>query len=312
MKTIELCKVCGTQYFKLHSRHYYCSIECKRKANPQAKPVSVFCTNCNKEATFTKANYDRKSKAKSTIGFFCSKKCEAEFRIRIAKDIRRCEFCGKPFPCRKGDKLRFCSTNCQKEWQKTTHVGNLHPSYNHNVPNERRIKKCPVCGKEMFLEPKEFETRVTCSKKCLKKTETKPHLAITRLLTEMELDFSNEYRVGNYFVDIRLEKSNLLVEVNGDWWHVRPDKKPYRKDWNLVVLKEKARRDFICSKGYIILYLWEKEITESIELCRKLISLYVSRNGLLKDYNSFNYILSEKQLTLKDEKLESLYKEFLS
>ena len=34
-------------------------------------------------------------------------------------------------------------------------------------------------------------------------------------------------------------------------------------------------------------------MNENLELCRKLISLYVHNNGILENYHSFNYILNE-------------------
>lgn len=52
-----------------------------------------------------------------------------------------------------------------------------------------------------------------------------------------------------------------------------------------------------------ILYLWETDVNENLELCRKLISLYVHNNGILENYHSFNYILNENnELELLKEK----------
>lgn len=144
----------------MHSRHFYCSIACKRIANPQKKPFIVSCTNCGKNASFTRAYYLRKKNSEKTIGYFCSKTCEGKYRTKISRDVRTCEFCKKSFVCKKGNKLRFCSTKCQSKWQKVTNSGKNHPSYNHNVPDELRIKKCGSCGKEMFLHPKEFEKKL--------------------------------------------------------------------------------------------------------------------------------------------------------
>ena len=40
-----------------------------------------------------------------------------------------------------------------------------------------------------------------------------------------------------------------------------------------------------------ILYLWESDILNNLSLCKALIAEYISNNGVLKDYNSFNYQL---------------------
>ena len=49
------------------------------------------------------------------------------------------------------------------------------------------------------------------------------------------------------------------------------------------------------------MYLWEQDINHNIELCWTLIQDYVNNNGLLKDYNSYNYKFDSNSLILKDE-----------
>ena len=49
-----------------------------------------------------------------------------------------------------------------------------------------------------------------------------------------------------------------------------------------------------------ILYLWETDIKTDINLCLKLIDLYINNNGKLKDYNSFNYHLQNDKLVLNN------------
>ena len=37
------------------------------------------------------------------------------------------------------------------------------------------------------------------------------------------------------------------------------------------------------------MYLWEYDIVHNTKLCEELIKLYIDNNGVLDDYNSFNY-----------------------
>ena len=82
----------------------------------------------------------------------------------------------------------------------------------------------------------------------------------------------------------------------GDYWHGSPIK--YKNKLNDVqrnrIGKDKAKHSYIKSNyGIEILYLWEDDIYNRLDLCRALIQLYISKKGLLKNYNSFNYYLSE-------------------
>lgn len=50
-----------------------------------------------------------------------------------------------------------------------------------------------------------------------------------------------------------------------------------------------------------ILYLWESDIKNNIEVCRKLIEFYIRAKGKLPDYNSYNYQIENDKLVLNNE-----------
>jgi hypothetical protein len=50
-----------------------------------------------------------------------------------------------------------------------------------------------------------------------------------------------------------------------------------------------------------ILYLWEYDIANNIELCKNLILKYINNNGILDNYQSFNYILKDNNLVLSND-----------
>ena len=52
--------------------------------------------------------------------------------------------------------------------------------------------------------------------------------------------------------------------------------------------------------GVEILYLWECDLVSNIELCNKLVIEYISKCGILKNYNSFNYHLEDGNLLIND------------
>ena len=93
----------------------------------------------------------------------------------------------------------------------------------------------------------------------------------------------------------------------GDYWHSNPlascnkDKElKYAQKVNLP--KDKAKHTYVKKYyNFELLYLWESDIEKDETLCLKLIQKYINNNGILQDYNSFNYYVNDKnELCLKD------------
>jgi hypothetical protein len=106
---ITNCKNCSKSFIQKHKRHCFCCNKCKQEYNDRNVPMKIVkCSNCCKEI-------ERPRKTNNN-NYFCSIKCESEFRVNQSKDIRECEICGKEIICRKGDKTRFCSMECQSTW----------------------------------------------------------------------------------------------------------------------------------------------------------------------------------------------------
>ena len=64
--------------------------------------------------------------------------------------------------------------------------------------------------------------------------------------------------------------------------------------------KDKTKYSYIYNHYSInILYLWETDINKRPELCEALINKYVRNKGVLDNYHSFNWELSNGILVLK-------------
>lgn len=90
----------------------------------------------------------------------------------------------------------------------------------------------------------------------------------------------------------------------GDFWHTNPTvyfdvtKEIQKKR----IPKDKAKHTYVKNRyNYELLYLWENDIYNNLEVCEKLIIEYISNNGVLKNYNSFNYHILNNELLLNDE-----------
>lgn len=292
-------------------------------AKGQRAGYFVKCENCGKEVYQTKTQYNR---AKH---HFCSNTCQKEFQHLALFEDRKCEICGKSFHVSKKSTQRFCSTDCQKEWQKTI-VGEFNPRYT------RKKITCESCGKE-FVD-KNYKTKNGqhnfCSNQCRRKwystvfsqseewkeiskkravsilenrkidTNTKPQIIINDLLDKMNISYINEKGFKYYAVDNYLNEHNLIIEVMGDFWHCNPTKydNPNIQEIHRKRLpKDKAKHTYFKNIHNIeILYLWESDIYNNIQLCELLIDNYIVHNGILDDYHSFNYHIENEELKLNN------------
>ena len=290
-------------------------------AKGQKTGYTFNCENCNKEVYQTKTQYER---AKH---HFCSNQCQKEYQHKQLFEDRKCEICDNIFHVSKKSKQRFCSMECQNKWQKTR-VGE------NNSQTVRIECNCTNCNKIIKIKPSRYERYENhfCSKKCMKDwfynvlyqtpewkeksriraanilkenkqtLNTKPQIMINELLNEMNISYKNEETFKYYAVDNYLYNNNLIIEVMGDFWHSNPTKyklENLNKIQQNRVSKDKTKHTYIKNKYDIeILYLWESDIYNNIDLCRELILKYIDNNGFLDDYHSFNYTLQNDILSL--------------
>ncbi len=321
-KISHICDYCGKEHFidkgtynKLLSgknKNSYCSISCKSRA--QEKKKEVFCTNCGKP-------FIRKlSHIKRHFNQFCSTDCQFEFIHKQRTEYRICEICSKEFIVSKSSKQRFCSPQCQHEWQ-TTRSGENHPCFN------QKEVKCECCGKDIFIKQYKIDRgqHNFCSNTCrqnwfadvwsqtnecreksrkvminllvsgkMSTTNTQPQKMVNALLDNMDIKYEREYSITYYSIDNYLTHYKLMVEVQGDYWHGNPNKfkNSLTKPQYERISRDKAKHRYIKKTfGIEVLYLWENDISNNSELCKRLIDLYIKTNGELENYHSFNYYI---------------------
>lgn len=280
----------------------------------------IQCENCGKDIYQTKTQYN---KAKH---HFCSNRCQKEFQHRLAFENRACEICGNTFSVSKKSSQRFCSVKCQNIWQ-TTLTGE-----NSNRFNSKK-RYCETCSKPIWVKLSALKSKkhFFCSKDCRQAwystvwsqrdewkeeskkravellsnktytTNTKPQIILNKLLDEMRISYVNEYNCTYYSIDNYLSEYNLMIEVMGDFWHANPNKyneNNYRDIQRKRMIKDKAKHTYIKNKYNIeILYLWEYDLYNHIDVCRELIQLYI-QSSLLPTYHSYNYHIENNKLTV--------------
>lgn len=292
-------------------------------AKGQLSGYYIKCEYCGKEVYKTKTQYN---KAKH---HFCSTKCQKEFEHKEKYEDRKCEMCGNIFNVSKKSTKRFCSRECQGKWQ-STQTGVVNPRY-------KKVEiKCENCGKK--FHEKLYKTkngqRNFCSNECRQEwyskvfsqnddwreksrkravkilenrqldTNTKPQQIINDLLTSMNISYVNEKGFTYYAVDNYLDEYNLIIEVMGDFWHCNPLKYSSMNSYDIHkkrIPRDKAKHSYFKNNYNIeILYLWEDDIYNNLDVCKAIIDKYINNKGTLEDYHSFNYHLDDENLILND------------
>ena len=265
---IELsCFSCGEKLIRQIGHFYkervYCSLECRDKYKTE----------------YLSGKNSQWYKRVNTVCTNCGKEISV---IPFAYNLRN-EY---------GESNNFCSRECYCEYRSKYYVGEKHPMFGMPVSEENKQRM------------REQNIRLIAEGK-MPQTMTKPHQAIYNLLIENNIQCENEHPLKYHSIDIYLKEHNLMIEIMGDYWHGIPLKYGY-SDLNKQQLKsvkqDKSKHTY--AKRYHnveILYLWERDINKNIELCKHLIQSYILSNGILDDYNSYNYNLIDGNLMLKEQ-----------
>lgn len=327
----HICDYCGKEHFITSDqknnllngkqKKSYCSKECANNAKRTGHNVE--CTNCKKIFYRRQYHIDKQENQ------FCCQKCQLEYQHKLTYETRFCDNCGEPFECSKKSNQRFCSQKCNSEWQKTI-VGELNPQYN-RIPCA-----CDYCGREIKIKPsrKRLNNHNFCNEKCRQawyaeiysqtdkyrekcrkraisqlknnyfETNTRPQMIINSILDDLGIKYENEKNYTYYAVDNYLCDYNLIIEVMGDYWHSNPYVFDNDKLNNIQlnrIPKDKSKHSYIKNNYNIeILYLWESDIIDNPELCKMLIKQYINSDGILENYNSFNYSNVGENILLKE------------
>jgi len=229
--------------------------------------------------------------------FFGSHK--GENNSRYNSKLIKCTNCNKEFYAPKyiqnqtnsyGENNHFCCQSCYWEYRSKHYIKEMNGNY----------------GKEFSEERKKKMSIITTNRICngdFPQTQTKPHIKINDLLEQKNINYINEYNCRYHSLDIYLDSYNLGIEIMGDYWHGSPIKYEIDKlqKVQLKSIKQDKSKHIYIKKyhNFEILYLWEYDINNNIGLCDKLIKLYIKNNGILQDYNSFNYYVNDNELLLK-------------
>jgi G:T-mismatch repair DNA endonuclease (very short patch repair protein) len=266
--------------------------------NNQKIKVKVYCKECGQELIVRPSQYKKQK-------YF---HCDVHIKHKPSgkdspfyKQIEvQCTNCGNlysvtPYDYNKtnrfGDNHNFCCQQCYWEYRAKYYVDDKHSMFGTHQSEEQKQKQSQLVTQMI-------------SNGIMPQTLTKPHRKINTLLASHGVDFENEHPEQYHSIDIYLPEYNLMIEIMGDYWHAHPLKYNINKLTNQQrksIKQDKSKHTYVKKYENIeILYLWEKDINENINLCWMLIQEYIENNGILSNYHSFNYHLDQSFLMPND------------
>jgi G:T-mismatch repair DNA endonuclease (very short patch repair protein) len=132
---------------------------------------------------------------------------------------------------------------------------------------------------------------------------TKPEKVTENILKSLGIIHIYQHFDKYYWVDFYLPEFNLLIEVQGDYFHCHP-----LKNFNYNVLnkgkiltKDKRKHSYFKNKDIKVLYLWEDDLINNKNKCENMIIEYIKNDGILKNYHSFNFDFNTDVLSVNEK-----------
>lgn len=110
---------------------------------------------------------------------------------------------------------------------------------------------------------------------------SKLETVISESLNNLSIGYTTQYPLGGKLFDFKISNTNILIEVNGDYWHCNPTIYQINENIKLpggykkvsdIWKKDEIKRKIAEKKGYKVVYIWEEEIKKSNDINSLVIS----------------------------------------
>lgn len=151
--------------------------------------------------------------------------------------------------------------------------GGINKFYDTLSDDEKRIRTQPM--RKAYIEywnKLTDEEKYILIQKRVKFKETKIETEVSRTLSRLNIPHTKQHWINKNSYDIRISGTNLIIEVNGDFWHANPliykDDDILPHPFGKVIakdlwMKDENKKILAENKGYKIIYIWEKEIKDN-------------------------------------------------
>jgi len=89
--------------------------------------------------------------------------------------------------------------------------------------------------------------------------------------------FLNQFPLDGYLFDFYIPKHNILIEVDGDWFHCNPDvhPEPIYETQKVTLQNDERKNKIVKDNNITLLRFWEKDINENSESIKSQLSQYL-------------------------------------
>jgi len=129
------------------------------------------------------------------------------------------------------------------------------------------------------LESKLSELGVASRVKYFRRRTSNIENLVKSWLIEKNINFIFQARIQNVVVDFKI--GNLIVEVNGSYWHCDPKDYPNGPIYELQhanIEKDKLKKQLLIDLGYKIIYIWERDIEMYLDKIKSQLNVVLGSN----------------------------------
>lgn len=112
-------------------------------------------------------------------------------------------------------------------------------------------------------------------------SQSKPEKLTCELLDEIGVAYTKEYSLGNFYYDIHVTGTSLLIEVQGDYWHANPeiysDKEKLNQTQRANIRRDHCKRRFAKESGFYTLYIWERDLKSDLDKVKITLETYTRK-----------------------------------
>jgi G:T-mismatch repair DNA endonuclease (very short patch repair protein) len=94
---------------------------------------------------------------------------------------------------------------------------------------------------------------------------SKPEKLVCEWLNNSGYQLDMQFPLGNFFFDARIQNTNVLIEVNGDYWHCNPKvyvNGPINEMQKAHIRRDFAKKAYASKMGYYLITLWELDLKQ--------------------------------------------------
>jgi very-short-patch-repair endonuclease len=110
-------------------------------------------------------------------------------------------------------------------------------------------------------------------------TSSKLEVEFEDMLKELDIEYERQFRISNKLFDFKIKDKNILIEIDGDFWHSNPEMWPNGPVYKVQI--DNARRDIeknqlAINENYQLIRFWECEVKYKKEDVKNKLRLLFS------------------------------------